>query len=221
MRLTKEKVQTLRNNLSEKLFAHPVYKEALAQRQEVIYLAVLHGDPVAATLTGIVDTLPKIVKDQLPKRSYVRFSFRADDYKTLVKALAEKDGITDMPPYPFEGYQSTQVDFPPGRVLYSESANELPSFSQDKPASRSMWRSVALAQHRVKTAQDNITRACNHLEQLAYELVNLDALIDKVPVVRDIIPASWLAPAEEQPKNQLVDEETAARLRALILGEKA
>lgn len=219
MRITKKMVEDLAQALRNKLNDHPMYKQILLDRQEVVYQTVHSLDPVAASLTVIAKDLPMLVRSQLNKVSQASYSLDAKKYEQLVKKLKDYNGIDDMPTYPFSGYSTIYVDFPPGKVLFSNSAHSLPPLNLDSLASVAGWAAISRAEARRMKAVNNINTAVSHLTQLAYEMVTLDALMDNVPVVRDLVPASWLVDPDDRPATQLVDEKTAARLRALILGE--
>lgn len=219
MRITKKMVEDLAQALRNKLNEHPLYQQILLDRKEVAFQTAHSLDPVAANLTEIAKNLPALVRGQLTKVSQASYSLDAKKYDNLVKALKEHDGVEDMPAYPFNGYSSIYVDFPPGKVLFSNSARNLPELNLESAASRAGWAAIARAEARKGKAEKSISTAVSHLEQLAYEMVTLDQLMANVPVIKDLVPASWLAEPEEESKTKLVDEKTAARLRALILGE--
>jgi len=217
VRITKSMVETLTQGQKDFLYSHMLYKQLQKDYQETVYQAVLDLDPAAAGMAVVVHSTPKIVKDQLPKVSQTRINQVSDSlYKQVVDA-----GFELPPENPFKHYGGEHVDFPAGKVLYSGSADTLRPISADRPTSLSAWTKVIWAKYRVQQANLRIQSAARHLEQLCYEMGTLDKLMEQVPSIRHLIPASWLAEPVAAPKTNMVDPDTAARLRALILGEKA
>ena len=219
MRLKNSDIQLLTQQLETHLYETQQYKGIVEDLKNTAYQVILSANPVAATLSGLVGTLPKVVKDEITKISSIGYRLEANKYEELVKAAKEKDGITDMPPYPFNGYSNMYTDFPVGKVLYGSSADGMPSFNVENDASRMAWIRLSQAQAALVKANKVVTKASATLTQLCHELGTLDRLIDAVPVIRPLVPLTWLEPPAEAPKTGLVDEETAARLRNLILGE--
>lgn len=220
MRLTKEKIDKLCAAARAALYEHPTYKQRQLDYRHTVYHAVMDTDIAASGMVMVVGSLPKIVKDQLPKVSAVKVRIYQEAYANLEK-YAKALGIKGMPSYPFDGSSEASVTLPDGAVFYSVTAGELREFNLDNEASIRAWAKVSMARGAIRRAESAISEACGQLEQLAAELVTLDRLMQAVPACRPLIPATWLEPEVPKPDQSLVDEETAARLRALILGVAA
>lgn len=224
MRLTNARLDDIRNYTLEFLRSHQLYTQLHVDRQHAAYQAVLDTDVAANGMDVVMASLPSLVKDQLPKIGNLRIKLDKDQYKNFKQAYAETFGeekAATLPELtPFRDYYAVTVDFPPGKVVFSVTANELRTPKAGDRALLLGWEKIVRAQERITQAEKRVIEAGDQMRQLAVESVNLDAFLKTVPNARVIIPASWLAPPVEAPKQTMLDPDTSARLRALILGEE-
>lgn len=224
MRLTKTHLDTLEANTSTYLRSHLVYKQLHIDLQHTLYQAIADTDVAASGMAIIVGGLPSIVKDQLTKVGHARLRIDPKDYTNLVDWTRELlgDSFADtLPPYPFESYHTETIDFPPGKVFYSTTADALRPPKKGDEAILRAWGKVVRARGRIKEADERILAAAKQVRQLGIELLTLDAFLQALPHGKNLVPASWTEPPAEEPVQTLLDPDTSARLRSLILGEYA
>lgn len=224
MRLTNEKLNTLEANTSTFLRDHLLYKQLHIDLQHTIYQAIADTDHAANGMAVIVGGLPGIVKDQLTKVGAARLRLDKDDYERLVNWTRELlgDSFADtLPPYPFNNHSTETIDFPPGKVFYSKSADALRPVKQGDEAILRAWGKVARARGRIAAADARILQTASQVRQLGVELLTVDAFLQALPHGKNLVPPSWTEPPVEAPASSVMEPEKAAHLRSLILGEFA
>lgn len=225
MRFTNAKLDDVRNFTLTFLRSHLLYTQLGIDLQHAAYQAVLDTDVAANGMNVVMASLPPIVRDQLPKIGSLRVRLDAEGYTAFVKAFGQTIGKKEAKALPaacpFTNYHTDTINFPAGKVFFSATAGALRPPKAGDAALLLGWARLMQAKQRVVAAEQRVVEAGEQMRQLAVESVTLDNFLANVPNARVIIPASWLAPPVEAPKTTLLDPDTSARLRALILGEAA
>lgn len=224
MRLNKRELDTLEANTITFLNSHLLYKQLKVDLQHTLYQAIADTDVAASGMAIIIGGLPGIVKDQLTKVGSARLRLDRGDYKRLVEWTRELLGDEEanaLPEYPFVDYSTTTVDFPAGKVFYSTTAGALRPPKQGDEAILRAWGKVAKAQSRIALADARTIATSKQVRQLGVEKLTVDAFLQALPHGKNLVPASWTEPPAEAPVQSVMDTDTSARLRALILGEFA
>lgn len=224
MRLTTSRLNELEQHVISYMHAHQIFKALKDDVQAVVYQAVADTDPAANGMAVIIHSLPGIVKDQLPKVGSSRVHLDSSDYKRLrgwIAAALGEDVSQDLPVgSPFE-YHEQQVDFPEGKVFYSKTTDRLRPPKEGDKITLLAWTRVSMAKGRVAAAQKTINETAAQVRQLGVELLNLDALLQAVPGIKAALPLSWTEPPETPPVQAMLDPDTSAQLRKIILGDLA
>lgn len=224
MRFTNAKLEEIESATVAFLRNHQLYTQLGRDLQHAAYQAVLDSDVAANGMNVVMATLPSIVRDQLPKIGNLRVRLDSGSYELFLKAYANTVGKKEAKALPettpFKSHYAETINFPPGKVVFSATANELRPPKEGDTALLLAWGKLVQARQRVLAAEERVVQAGAQMKQLAVECVNLDAFLATVPNARVIVPAGWLAPPVEAPKQTMLDPDTSARLRALILGEE-
>lgn len=224
MRLTKSRLDDLKAHVISHMYQHQVFTALQKDQKEVFYQAMADTDPAANGMAVVIHSLPQIVRDQLPKISSGVAYLDQSDYnrmrgwvgKTLGKAAAAQMPKTS----PFS-YHNRSETFPDGKVFYSASARELRHPKEGDPVTLTAWMRVSMAKGRVERAIKLITDTAEQVRQLGVELLTLDELMKTVPGIKAAIPLDWTNPPEVPPAQPMLDPDTSAQLRKIILGDLA
>lgn len=224
MRLTKTRLDTLHQCVISHMYQHQVYTALKNDLKEVVYQAVADTDPAANGMAVVVHSLPLIVRDQLPKIGSATVYLDSGDYRRLREWVAKtlgKESAQQMPVDSPFGYYSRQEVFPTGKVFYSGTAGRLRDPKEGDPVTLTAWMRVVMAKARVERANAVIAETAEQVRQLGVELLNVDALMQAVPGIKALLPVEWTNPPEEPPVQAMLDPDTSAQLRKIILGDLA
>ena len=224
MRLTKYMIGELEGRVRALLDNHTVIHELKRTFSEVLHTEMVRLQPKQTEYLIHLGQAPKVLSELVPR--YTNIRVRLNNYtKEVVEAFAAHglpmiEGLADY--YRYMGNTQT-VDLPAGKVLLG--SNEFPELSKDSRKNCVSWHAVISARMDITRAEQRINKACNALPQVLAELKTLDAAMDKLPLIRAAVPESWLTDADsaKAPKadSGVLDAESAARLRKIILGDRA
>lgn len=224
MRLTKYMIGELEGRVRALLDNHTVIHELKRTFSEVLHTEMVRLQPKQTEYLIHLGQAPKVLSELVPR--YTNIRVRLNNYtKEVAEAFAahslpEIKGLTSN----FTYMNSTEtVDLPAGKVLVGDQT--FPSFNKDDLKNCQSWHAVVKARMDITRAEHRINNVCDTLPQVLAELRTLDAAMDKLPLIRAAVPESWLTNADsaKAPKSTsgVLDAESAARLRKIILGDRA
>lgn len=223
MRLTKYMIDELTTRVSDLLKNHTINHELKQQLARTAHREMVKLQPKQTQYLIHLGQAPKVISELVPRYQAIRIRLNVYTHEVL-KAFAAHNlpEITGFDHgHLFQRLES--VDLPEGLVLVAD--NNFPEFNRDSLESVTSWHRVIAARAEMYMAEYRATKTCEALPQVLAELKTLDAAMDKLPLIRAAVPQSWLDDAENakapKPASGMLDAESAARLRKIILGDRA
>lgn len=220
MLLNKTLTAELAGRVNSMLLSHPVIDQLRHDVAVSVHQAVLATSSTARDLVEVLASVPKLVRDQVPKHSSISVHLNSTEL-LIVQEYAKERGVDIGTHRHF--YTTERIQMPAGSFIPGNDGSSMKSPSKDNLANMEAWLTILRANTRLQNALVRIEVAVSQIPFMCVELRTLDKLMDSCPTIRPAVPQTWITDPDsvKKPATEVMDPATAARLRAIVTGEEA
>lgn len=220
MLLNKTLTSELADRVNTMLLGHPVIEQLRHDVSVSVHQAILATSSTARDLSEVLASVPKLVRDQVPKHASVSVHLNSTELR-IVQEYAKERGVEIGTHRHF--YSTERIKMPAGMAIPGDEGSSMKSPSKDNVANMEAWLTILRANNRLQNALERIAVAVSQIPFMCVELRTLDKLMDNCPMIRSAVPQTWITDPDsvKKPATEVMDPATAARLRAIVTGEEA